>query len=91
MNHLLITLLALLTGRVVQVSPAASAVRAGGQTEIGAPAAQDGRLGASAVIVGEAARIAKAGPARTEVASAPTVPSPVAPLTVMTGIDRARE
>ena len=36
MNRLLITLLALLTGLVAQVSPAAATARVGGQTEIGA-------------------------------------------------------
>lgn len=90
MNRLLLTLLALMTGLVAQVSPAAAAVRAGGETEIGASAARQ---------VSEAAVQAIAGTPR-EIAARPGLPVSLADrvarlglaqTTVLTGIDRARE
>lgn len=91
MNRLLITLLALLTGLVAQVSPAAATARVGGQTEIGALAAQTGQLRRGAVLAGGIVREAVSRPRRIEASLAPSGPDPVLPRTVLIGIDRARE
>jgi hypothetical protein len=91
MNRLLITLLALLTGLAAQVSPAAAAVRAGGQTEIGTPAAPVGQLRRSVTVISDQARRTRAGPVRTEGASLQVGASHVLSRPVLTGIDRARE
>jgi hypothetical protein len=91
MNRLLITLLALLTGLVAQVSPAAAVVRAGGQTEIGVLAAHEGQLRKGATVVIDQTRVADDGTARIAAAPVLTGGSELLPPAVMIGIDRARE
>ncbi len=90
MNRVLLTLIALLTGLVAQVSPAQARLCAGADVEIGASA----RVGA----VRSEARVAnldlvRAKRQRVPIAITRTVwlPLQVAVATVLVGIDRARE
>jgi hypothetical protein len=91
MNRLLITLLALLTGLVAQTTPAAAALRSGGQTEIGALAVESGQHRNSVAIAGAEARESQSLPAL--VAPAPVASGAAQALLppVLIGIDRARE
>lgn len=91
MNRFFLTMLALLTGFVAQVSPAQAALRAGDQAEIGSVQAvrEAGRLARK---VADRAAGESSGPVVAERGeAAPLSRFGLAVVTVRVGIDRARK
>lgn len=89
-NRLLLTLIALITGFVAQVSPAQAHVQAGVNVEIGASARVGQMRGEAQVASLDLVRAKARG---VPVAAARTVwlPLQLAPVTVLVRVDRARE
>jgi hypothetical protein len=91
MNRFFLTMLALLTGLVAQVSPAQEALRASGEAEVGSVQAARG-----AVRLARQVAVRAAGENRAPVFAGFTEPAPLlhfglAESAVRIGIDRARE
>lgn len=90
-NRLFLTLLALMTGLAAQIGPAQARVNAAAGAEIGAVATFAVAKASSVAAVQVRREFGGRGRADTEQGLEPVQAADFAPLSVLTGIDRARE
>ena len=91
MNRFLLTMLALLTGLVAQVSPAQAALRAGNEAEVGSVQAVRGAVRLARQIAVRAAGESSVPAFAKRSEAAPLARFGLAQVAVRIGIDRARQ